>query len=527
MAAAHRVAWVALAVSFTVIESGCLDSPALDEPTVFRDNYVDDGFQPFSATSGADPNAVTVDPTVTRVRTEDSPTTTANATLKISVPAYGQYAGGAIVASVPRDLSGYNAVTFWAIADLPGANLAAVGVGNDNTGNSVYPATTANMPIGQTWAKYVMPLPLPAAHSYEAGLFEFSAAAIGGAGYHLWLDDVKYEKLDSTVVGTPIPRITNSSNATFTLAVGQCPVSINSTETSISGLNGSCPNFSFTDLVQVPVTVPAPATLELTIPPAYLTFHSANEAIALVDIYGLVTAAGCPPDMSGNPVYSCSTTVTASLGATPSPDSATVNVTVPPIPTTAPTPPALPASSVISLLSRAYPNVVNLAGGGLTDSWGTDWSNGGYPAGGPHLTQLQIDGDNVLEYSSLAYVGIDFESANPTLCPNCPIDGTAMNYLHMDIWTATATALSVQLEDFNPAGTRAAAVALPAPAHKTWVPIDIPLATFASHGPDVTCDPNGNFASSGCLDTKAHLGQIVLVSDGTATLYVDNLYFHE
>ena len=161
---------------------------------------------------------------------------------------------------------------------------------------------------------------------------------------------------------------------------------------------------------------------------------------------------------------------------------------------------------MVSLLTRVYANQVTLAAGGLTNTWGTDWSNGGYPSGGPRLTELQVDGDNVKKYSALSYVGIDFSS---TL-----LDVTAMNFIHLDVWTPDADVFKVKLVDYpngDSSTFKQAEVTTPPPAKKSWVSIDLPLSSFVAGG----------------LASRAHLAQIIFSSSGTTTVYVDNLYFHQ
>ena len=79
--------------------------------------------------------------------------------IKITVPGVndpsGWYAGGAFYSKFPRDLSGYNALTFWGKASKP--SVAEVGFGNDNQGNSLYNAGQSNILFGTSWQKYIEP----------------------------------------------------------------------------------------------------------------------------------------------------------------------------------------------------------------------------------------------------------------------------------------------------------------------------------------------------------------------------------
>ena len=82
------------------------------QSAVFSDTYVAASFQAFG---GSKLDAVQIDPE-TRLR--------GSAALKVTVPAPGDasggYAGGAFVANVARDLTGYNALTFWAKGSIAG-----------------------------------------------------------------------------------------------------------------------------------------------------------------------------------------------------------------------------------------------------------------------------------------------------------------------------------------------------------------------------------------------------------------------
>ncbi|MFN7958857.1 MAG: Ig-like domain-containing protein [Holophagaceae bacterium] len=169
-------------------------------------------------------------------------------------------------------------------------------------------------------------------------------------------------------------------------------------------------------------------------------------------------------------------------------------------PITAPAAPSLPAGSVISLLSKNYPNV-------SLDTWRTDWSSG-------TLTELTIDGDAMKKYEGLGFVGINFEGAKA-------IDASAMTYLHMDVWTPDTDTFKVKLVDFGAAGawgngddtefelTFNAASTPALTGTSQWVSLDIPLSAFTGMN-------------------RAHLAQMILSAPtGTGTVFVDNIYFHK
>jgi len=158
---------VALIASVALLAAACardLDTlaPASfpTEPDVFIDGFVEASFQAFG---GSKLDAVTTDPAAARSGTTG---------LKVTIPgpgnASGGYAGGAIVANVARDLTGYNAVTFWARASIT-ANLDVAGLGNDNSGNSQYPAQWSAIRVTTAWKKYVIPIPWPPSWSRSGG----------------------------------------------------------------------------------------------------------------------------------------------------------------------------------------------------------------------------------------------------------------------------------------------------------------------------------------------------------------------
>ena len=107
-------------------------APTIKDPVVYSDGFgsnVD-----FQAFLGSKLAAISIDSTTKYVGTTS---------LKVTVPGPGDpsggYAGGAFVVNRPRDLSTYNALTFYAKASRP-ISFDVVGLGNDNTGTSKFDA---------------------------------------------------------------------------------------------------------------------------------------------------------------------------------------------------------------------------------------------------------------------------------------------------------------------------------------------------------------------------------------------------
>jgi len=389
--------------------------------------------------------------------------------LLISVPDYGDtagsYAGGAFVTSVARDLTGYNALTFWAKADV-NATLDVAGIGNDNTGTSIYTAEVNNLALSTVWQKFTVPLPLPARLNAEQGLFYYSEGPENGNGYNFWLDDIVFENLATISNPRPVLQSTEynvETGDTVNVDGGVVTFDVDGTDVAVSAM------------------------------PAYFTFSSSNEAAVVVDSNGTVIATGIG-----------SSVITAKLGAVDATGSYVVNVSAPLETPDAPAPtPTVPGADVISLYSDAYSDEP-------VDSWSAVWDMADY-------TDEMIDGDNVKKYFNLSYAGIDFSSQT--------IDASGMTRFHMDIWTPNATAMpaefKIKLVDFGANGIYDEdggddvehelifnKNSVPALETGTWVSIDMPLAAF-----------------SGLL-TRGHLAQIIISGD-LSTVYVDNLYFYD
>lgn len=440
--------------------SGCFDEPppAVDTSNlVFDDTLVDADFQAFQ---GSKLDALSRDTNAPHA---------GKACLKVTVPssAEGGYAGGAFVASSPRDLSRFNALTFWAKASAADVTLDPVGLANDNTGTSKYAAEWKGVALSTTWNKYFVPIPLPSRLTLEKGLFHFAAAPAAGQGYTVWFDDIGFEALGAGVLGEPRPTLTSSA---LSHSVGDSfDVPSPSVTWAVNGVD---------------------QTLEVALPT--FDFTSSNPSVVQVDAQGHAQALA-----SGTAV------ITASLGGTPVSGQLTVTVTAtgagglaPDAP--APTPPTLAAASVLSLFSNAFTNV-------QVDTWRADWSMAG------PVTDAKVAGDDVKKYSQLQYAGVALTTH--------PLDVSAMTALHLDVWTPDSASFKVKLVDFGANGAYGGgddkeselvfnASSSPALAAKSWVQLELPLSRFTT------------------LTSRAHLAQLVF-SGTSSTVYVDNVYFHK
>ncbi len=383
--------------------------------------------------------------------------------LRVTVPnPGGGYAGGAFTTLRARDLTGYNALTFYAKASKT-VTLDVVGLGNDNTGTSRFEARRTSLPVTTTWTKQVIPIPDPGKLTAERGLFFFAAAAQGGSGYDLWFDDVRFEKLDT--ISNPRPAM-----------VGQ----------SLNAFVGSTASVAGT---KVTFDVAGIGTVVVDHSPNYFTYASSNEAVAVVD-GTVIRVVG-----AGNAV------VSAMLAATPV--TGAVNINAGPFtPGLAPVP-NVPAGNVISLFSNAYADVP-------VDKWSADWDVA-------NVADLSIFGDDLKIYTGLVYAGIEF-IANP-------VDATTMTHFHMDVYAPAGTQFKIKLVDFGADGAYLGtgenrdtqreltfnAGSTPPFVSGSWVGLEIPLSEFM--------DPTVGLAS------RSHLTQLIISGDAS-TVYVDNVYFH-
>jgi hypothetical protein len=389
-------------------------------PEVFIDGF-SAGLN-YAVFGGASPSAFDVDHQVTW---NNSP-----ASMRFDVPNAGDpsgaYAGGVFFTSTARDLSGYNALTFYAKASQS-ATIGLIGFGND-MGPSTYQVSISDLQLSTGWKKFIIPLPDPSRLTAERGMFIYSAGPIDGKGYTFWVDELKFEKLGTI------------AHPHFTILNGQEQV-----ETSFTGVSKTIGGLSGI------YNLPSGVNQTISLSPAYFQFLSSNPSIASVDASGKVLIAGGP----GNAV------ITAKVGEVTADGSFTVQSQG--VYQHAPTP-SQDADKVISIFSDAYANIP------------VNYYNGYWA---PYQTTLSADfdvnGDHVLNYTDFNFVGIEFSS--PT------VDATSMTHLHVDLFIPNALAatgqIRLELVDLvaNVTGTSTRSIT-PAQTQQ-WLSLDIPLASFS------------------------------------------------
>ena len=438
---------------------GLEEADLSNNPNVFVDGF--SGGLEYAVFQGAVLSAFQVDTEVTSDGIGSS--------MRFAVPDVndprGSYAGGTFFTTTPRDLSEYNALTFYAKA-TESVPLGVVGFGND-LGVNKFTAEVTDFRANTNWKKYIIPIPDPSKLRSEKGMFFYSFGPIEGKGYTVWIDEVKFEKLGT--IGQPRFEILNGENETTSTFTG--------VTTEITGLTSI---YNLADGTDQSVNSAA----------AYFEFESSNTSTAEVDESGnvLVGAQG-------------SAVVTASVGGIDADGSLTVESRGAFI--SAPNP-TRDAANVISIFSDAYENVEVDYYNGFFNGDGQTTQGGTGPGG----ADLIVHGNGVINYTQLNFVGIGTFMNVPS------IDATEMTHLHVDINVNEA----IQSNDFirlvllNSVGDGETSGSFTINSNillqNTWIGLDIPLSSF-----------NG-------LNDRSEIGLLFFVSDNTVSdIFVDNIYF--
>ena len=377
----------------------------------------------------------------------------------------GSYAGGILrVDGVGRDLTGYDALTFWAKASQ-GITIGEIGFGED-FGENKYQASIANVSVGTNWTKYIIPIPDPSKLIEERGMFRYSSGTdgTGGLGYTFWIDDLKFEKLGT--LSAPRPYLYDGEDIEAQ---------------SFFGTEGNV------NVRSVVFNLPSGENVSVIPAPSYFDWTSSEPSVVAVEDFGNLAIIG-----NGTSV------ITATMAGVQAEGSLTIEVLGGF--EHAPTPPVRDSDDVISIFSDAYTNVP------------VDYYNG-YFLDGFQTTQGQddifVNGDNVISYTELNFVAIGTFLDVPT------VNANDMTHLHVDINVREA----IQSGDFirmellnNVGGSETSGTYTINDSQllaEEWVSIDIPLEDF-----------NG-------LTVRNQLGLIFFISDATiSNIYVDNVYYY-
>jgi hypothetical protein len=405
-----------------------------------------------------------------------------NASMRFDVPnsndPEGNYAGGIFkVDGAGRDLSGYDALTFWAKASQ-GVTIGEIGFGEDFFPNK-YIATMKNVSIGTNWKKIIIPIPDASKLINEKGMLRYATGTQGtnGSGYIFWIDELKFEKLGT--IGQPRPSIANGVNKIISSFIG---VTI--------------------PIVDLKETFNMPSGLDQAVFPApsYFVFKSSNINTATVDRKGIITIVGTGSAVITANIGGTLNTVTNEfVGGKNSIDSITVNsigaFSLPPIPTKDP-------SKVLSIFSDSYTNVPVAYYNGF-------WT----PGSTTGSADFSVSGNNFLNYTNFNYVGI--ATSNPTL------NATGMTRLHCNMYVPNNIpsnfSFLISVEDWGPNqvdnggdDTRQQMFVTPAQVLQpnTWVTLDFAFT----------------------LANKNNIGLIIMENINGSSLsnfYMDNIYFYK
>jgi hypothetical protein len=451
---------LALAILFV---TGCkkrdiaeLQPPAFPTTAeVFIDDFTGD--LSYAAFGGSDVRAFQVDNQVTYGGTRQS--------MRFEVPdansPNGSYAGGVFLSKTGRNLSGYNALTFY-IKASQAATIGSLGFGN-NFGDNKYLVTLSALPVTSNWKKVIIPIPDASKLTAEKGLFWYSTGPENNRGYTFWIDEVRFEKL--TDLG--------QASATILNGVDKTQISFNGITTTIDGLSAT-------------YNLPSGVNSTISLTPYYFKFTTTNGAVASVSEAGVVTT------ISGGTAK-----ITATLDTIHARGSLTLNASGAYV--GAPTP-TRDAANVTSVFSDAYTNI------------NVDYYNGYWaPFQTTQSADFQVGNDKVLNYTNFNFVGIQVTSPTVSI-------GNRSN-LHLDLYFPDninpGATFKVRVLDFGANGAPGGGddvsdivtLTNPSLAARTWLSYDIPFSSLPG------------------LTTKGHFGQIIFEGTNIPNFFADNIYF--
>lgn len=390
-----------------------------------------------------------------------------SSSMRFDVPNFGD-AEGAFAGAIfrddngGRDLTQYNALTFWAKGTKAG-KINEIGYGQD-FGENKYEVSIQNLHLTTNWKKYIIPIPDASKLTQERGMFWYAEGPEDENGYTFWIDELKFEKLGTISQGQV--SILNGNNQT---------------ETSYVGVN------SLIDGVTATYNLANGNNQTISISPSYLQFNSSNTAVATVDSSGSVTSLSTGTAL-----------INATFGGASVTGSLTINCAGAFV--HAPTPTKSQAN-VISLFSDVYSNVPVNYYNGYWQPWQTTVSN-----------DFSVQGDNILNYTIFNFVGIEYSS--PT------VDATAMTHVHLDVFIPGSIApgrqLRVLVVDFGADGVfgggddtrHSTTFTAPTLVSQNWISIDIPFSAMPT------------------LASRSHLAQLILEGGDGSLIYVDNIYYY-
>ena len=365
-------------------------------PEVFTDfpvSLTDQFFISFDPAEGANVNGFDIDNNAYK----------GTSAIRIDVPGSDDPAGGFIGGIfkdrfIGRDLTDYDALTFWAKGTTT-ASIGLFGFGTDFEGDR-FSVGLEEINLTTTWKQYIVPFPDPTRLVQEKGMFSFSAgtSSTDGLGYTFWLDEIRFEKLGNLTQSKP--AISNGIDK-----------EVEAYNNTIIEISGTTQTFNTSDGSEVTVNISN----------EYFEYSTSDSSVAVVDEKGKVTVVG-----QGTAKITATMNGITALGS--------LNViskgefTLPPAP-------SYPPEDVISIFSDYYDNI------------NIDFYNGYWE---PYQTTTSADfeynGDNILVYQNFNFVGHQF--SDPV------VDATDMTHFHFDIFVpgdlAFGARIKVTIKDFGP-----------------------------------------------------------------------------
>ncbi|KAB8151899.1 hypothetical protein EZY14_017070 [Kordia sp. TARA_039_SRF] len=447
-------------------------------PDIFTDAPVgltDEFFESFDPAVGANPNGF---------GTDENEAYEGSTSIRIDVPSPSDPDGGFIGGifrdrGAGRDLSGYDALTFWAKGTLTGN--VTVGFGTDFEAN-LYPVST-EIQLTSGWTKYVIPIPDPSRLTQEKGMFLFSAGSFDplgndnpaladsfsdNIGYTFWIDELRFEKLGTT--NLLFPYILNAED-----------IAIDNFSGYMQTIDGLGATFNLANGQNVSVNAAV----------AYFEFDSSDNSVATVDAFGNVNVIGAGV-----------ATITGSIGNQQA--NGSLEITSSGAFVNAPEPTQAEAD-VLSIYSDSYVSVNGFDPGVFA---GSNTQN---------IAVQTFDGNSHVSYEGIDFIGMGWEGT-------VDVTGETMVHIDVQLTSGAGSALVMELIDFGPddtdngfgdgtaGGFNVSSQLVPG----EWVGIDIPLNAF-------TLPTGGGGAGNPNL---GNIGYIVFVSSNSASFLIDNIYFY-
>jgi len=346
------------------------------------------------------------------------------ASMKIDVPdptdPAGNYAGGVFYTAMPRDLTGYNVLTFWAKATKASTmNASYGGFSESPTKFSEEYKVAIDCNLNSNWKQFFIPIPDASKLNAAKGMFSYAAGTTteDPNGYTIWIDEVKFEYLG-------------------TIAHQKIAISNISSWPSGSGFIGQ----SYASQIVETVSLPNGINQEVVVPPAYLTFSTSDSDVATVNEKGEVIVANTG-----------SATITVNCADVSTSGDLTLTSVIPMAET-----PTKEAANVISLFSDAYTGIP------------IDLPQWDYVTN--IVETLNISGNIMWGFSKFSYLPITFSR----------VDASSMTHLHFDIYVVapTLTNQPVRLALNDAVGGEKGITYSANLTTGSWKSIDVPLSTF-------------------------------------------------